>query len=728
MSDAMPWLTGLLAGPAEWRDGLAITVAPWLPASWPLSPNASINLLLALLVLMVLLKARGLQRAETPAFQRASANPPAPAQGSTPLATHAPSATASAPDLRAALKPCRSALIGVGLFSGLINLLMLTGAIFMMEIYDRVLPSRSIPTLVGLAIIAAVLYSAQGVLEFIRGRILSRVGTALDEALSSRIFQMSLRLPLMQGPKAEGHQPLRDLDSIRSFLASSGPGALLDLPWLPLYLVVIFAFHPILGVTALVGALLLVSLTLLTEWRTRTPTKEATALGNKRAALADAGRRNAEVVAAMGMGPRLAAEWQAANGAYLARQQTASDVAGGFGSISRTLRFMLQSAMLGIGAWLVIQGQATAGIIIAGSILFGRAMAPVDGCIANAKNFVNARQSWGRLSRLLQAVPADVAPMALPPPVERLTVANVTLIPPGGQTALVHDVSFTMAAGSAVGVIGPSGSGKSCLTRALVGAWQPVRGKVQLDGASLEQWSPEALGRHIGYLPQDVDLFAGTIAHNIARFEADAAPEAIIAAAKAAGVHDLIVSFPKGYDTEIGEHGAALSAGQRQRIALARALYRDPFLVVLDEPNSNLDTDGEQALQGAIESVKARGGIVVVVAHRPDVLAAVDQIIRMKDGRARPPVARADTLTPREGKPAELQADGAPRLRPAGAGLSPESMAKLQKALANATASQTIITVAADPAENRPDAAQKPKLRIAAVESVPRSVLTGPES
>ncbi|MFV0296025.1 MAG: type I secretion system permease/ATPase [Hyphomicrobiaceae bacterium] len=726
MSDEMPRLAELLHDPIEWWDGLTSALQPWLPDWWPLGPQtssvviASVSVVLLVRILLRTLSVQG--RPHDGGAQIANGNSP---QGRNAPASPLPHRR----ELPAALASCRSALGGVALFSGLINLLMLTGAIFMMEIYDRVLPSRSTPTLVGLAMIAAVLYSAQGFLEFIRGRILSRVGLALDESLSSRIFQMSLCLPLMQGAKAEGHQPLRDLDNIRSFLASGGPGALLDLPWLPLYLLVIFAFHPILGLTALGGALLLVALTAIAEWRTRRPTNEANATGNTRAALAEAGRRNAEVVAARGRGPTLAAAWQQANGGYLARQQGASDVAGGFGSLSRTLRFMMQSAMLGVGAWLVIQGQATAGIIIAGSILFGRAMAPVDGCIANAKNFVNARQSWGRLSHLLQAVPAQAAPMPLPAPRGLLTVTNVSLVPPGGDNVLVHHVSFTIAAGSAVGVIGPSGSGKSCLTRALVGAWQPAHGKVRLDGASLEQWSPEALGRHIGYLPQDVDLFAGTIAHNIARFDPHAEPEVIIAAAKAAGVHDLVVSLPRGYETEIGAYGAALSAGQRQRIALARALYRDPFLVVLDEPNSNLDADGETALLAAIEGVKARGGIAAVVAHRPNVLAAVDRIIAMKDGRARPPVARTDVLPAPDGEPATAPSEGIPRLRTSRATLSSEAAARLQQALSDATASNAVVTVATEPAEGRhANSRGTPKVRVATMERTSPSELPGARS
>jgi PrtD family type I secretion system ABC transporter len=416
----------------------------------------------------------------------------------------------------------------------------------------------------------------------------------------------------------------------------------------------------------------------------------------------------------MGMGHRLGAEWQAANVEYLGRHQRASDVAGSFGALSKTLRFMLQSGMLGLGAWLVLQGQATGGIIIAGSILLGRALAPVDGVIANSKNFVNARQSWARLSKLLGALPVPDEPLSLHPPRARLTVSGLVLVPPGGQAPLVHDVSFEVGAGQAVGVIGPSGSGKSCLSRAIVGAWQPVKGKVQLDGASLNQWSPEAIGRHIGYLPQDVELFAGTIARNIARFEPNADPNAIIAAAQAAGVHNLITSFPDGYDTQIGEQGAALSAGQRQRVALARALYRDPFLIVLDEPNSNLDAAGEQALLEAIEGVKARGGIVVVVAHRPDVLAAVDHIIAMQNGRALSPLSTqqifANLMQGRslpQGRP-QLPANGTKVLSRV------LEDAELKRTIEDGRPPDAVYTLSAEPGVGADAASGKPRLRLAA--------------
>ena len=350
--------------------------------------------------------------------------------------------------------------------------------------------------------------------------------------------------------------------------------------------------------------------------------------------MAEAGRRNAEVLRAMGMAPRMAKLWGEANTKYLASQRQTADAAGGLGAISKVLRFTLQSGVLGLGAYLVIQQQATAGIIIASSIIVARALAPVELAIANWRGFVSARQSWKRLSDILGAMDQGSAPMPLPAPKTSLVVESVTAGPPGVPRLVLQDVAFSMKAGQGLGIIGPSASGKSSLARVIVGVWAPARGKVRLDGAALDQWAPAELGPHIGYLPQDVELFAGTVGQNIARFEPEAPAQAIIAASQAAGVHDMIVRLADGYDTQIGESGAVLSAGQRQRIALARALYRDPFLVVLDEPNSNLDSDGDKALTQAIVRVRQRGGIVVVVAHRPSALAGVDQVLAMLNGRA----------------------------------------------------------------------------------------------
>jgi ATP-binding cassette subfamily C protein len=536
-------------------------------------------------------------------------------------------------ELGDALRVCRNAFIGVGAMSFMINLLYLTGSIFMLEVYDRVLPSRSVPTLVGLALLAGGLYIAQGVLDLIRGRILGRIGTSLDEALNARVFDTIVRLPLMVGGRNEGLQPLRDLDNVRSFLGSAGPSAFFDLPWLPFYLAICFMFHVMIGLTALAGAIILVGLTVVTEYMSRAPAREAMGLAARRNDLAATSRRNAEVLVAMGMSGRLTKRWTDANEKYLAGNQRASDIAGGLGAIAKVMRMTLQSAVLAVGAYLVIHQEATAGVIIAGSILSARALAPVDLAIAHWKGFVAARQSWHRLNRLLEQVPAQAPQTLLQNPSKRLSVEAVSIVPPGDQKLIVTDVTFVLEAGNGLGVIGPSGSGKSSLIRALVGVWQPFRGKVRLDGAALDQWSSDVLGRHVGYLPQDVELFAGSVAQNICRFDPDAKSDAIIMAAKEAGVHEMIIKMRDGYDTQIGEQGTALSAGQAQRVALARALYGNPFLIVLDEPNSNLDTEGDEALTRAVRAARERGAIVIVVAHRPIGIEAMDMLLVLKDGR-----------------------------------------------------------------------------------------------
>jgi ATP-binding cassette subfamily C protein len=531
------------------------------------------------------------------------------------------------------LASCRGAFLGVAVLSGLINLLYLSGSIFMMEVYDRVLPSQSIPTLVGLSVIIVVLYLFQGLFDTLRGRIMARVGAAIDEDLSQQIFQGQLKAPLKGKVDGDGQQPLRDLDQLRAFLAGGGPSALFDLPWMPLYLFICFAFHPWIGLAALGGACLLVMITLLTEMLTKEASRAAVSAALVRNGISEGARRNAEVVQALGMAKRIGARWGEANASYLAHQQRTSDVAGGFGAMSKVLRMLLQSMVLAIGAYLVIDGQATGGIMIASSILTSRAMAPVELAIGNWKGFVSARQGWRRLKTMLETNAQSEDPLKLPAPQMVVSVENAGTGAPGGQRFSVQDVSFELRAGSGLGIIGPSASGKSSLARMLVGVWPTWRGKVRFDGAAIEQWLPEDLGRHIGYLPQDVELFAGTVAQNIARFEPEPKAEAIIAAAKAANVHEMILQLPDGYETQVGEAGAALSGGQRQRLALARALYGDPFLVVLDEPNSNLDNEGEQALTSAIMNIRARGGIVVVIAHRPSALAGVDLVLVMGEGR-----------------------------------------------------------------------------------------------
>lgn len=535
--------------------------------------------------------------------------------------------------IAAALLACRRAFIAIAIFSGALNILMLSGSLFMLQVYDRVLPSRSVQTLVGLVVLIAVLYAFQGLFDIVRSRLLTRVGASLNEQLNEKVFNAAVLLPLKQRSTADGLQPLRDLDQVRTFLSSTGPTALFDLPWMPLYLALCFVFHFWIGVTALAGAVLLVCLTALTEAMTREPAKSAANLAAARLTLADAARRNAGVLHAMGMTPRIAARWTRIDEQHLDAHQKAADVAGELGGISRVLRMMLQSAVLAVGAYLVINQQATAGVIIASSILVSRALAPVELAIANWKGFLGARQSARRLSELVERTERRAPQLDLPSPSKTVTVEHVAAGAPGVPRVLIQNVNFQLQAGQGLGVIGPTAAGKSTLVRTLVGVWPVARGRICLDGASLDQWSGEALGQGLGYLPQDIELFDGTIAENIARFDPEATSDSIVKAAHAARVHNLIVSLPGGYDARIGEGGMALSAGQRQRIALARALYGDPFLVVLDEPNSNLDAEGDDALTQAIFGVRERGGIVVVVAHRQSALASVDLVVAMANGQ-----------------------------------------------------------------------------------------------
>lgn len=539
----------------------------------------------------------------------------------------------SQPLAAAVIAPLRSTIGGIALISGVVNVLALTSPLFMLQVYDRVLASRSLSTLVGLAVLAVALYAFQSLLDIIRARVLLRIGESFDHHLSGRVHEAVVRLPLETRMPGDGLQPLRDLDNVRNFLSGQGPTALFDLPWMPFYLGICFLFHFWIGMTALIGGIVLVSLTIITNARSRGPTSDTVQHGIKRNALMEAGRRNAEVVRAMGLGNRLAARWQKANADYLASNRRAGDVTGGLGGVSKSLRVMLQSAILGVGAYLVINQETSAGVMIASSIMMGRALAPVDLAIGSWKLFLMARQSWTRLDDLLSRMPGTAAVMALPKPEKDLRVEAVTIVPPGERKPTLAGINCVIAAGSALGIIGSSGSGKSTLARALVGVWTPASGKVRVDGAGFDQWDREALGRHIGYLPQGVELFDGTIRENISRFEEGADAEAVVAAAKAAGAHDLILRFENGYETRIGEAGSSLSAGQRQRIGLARALYGDPFLVVLDEPNANLDEKGERAVVNAIASVRERKGIAVVIAHRPSALGAVDFVMVVESGR-----------------------------------------------------------------------------------------------
>ncbi|WP_189434713.1 type I secretion system permease/ATPase [Mesorhizobium sp. M1E.F.Ca.ET.041.01.1.1] len=542
------------------------------------------------------------------------------------------------------MSDCAPGLLGVGLFSAVTNILSLTGSLYMLQVYDRVLPSQSVPTLVGLTVGMLGLYAAYGLLDFVRLRLLVRIASRLYRNLHQRAFAVSVLLPLKAGREADRVDPLRDLDHLRGFLSGSGPTVIFDAPWIPFYLLIIYMLHPSLGVLATVGALAVVALTAVAEILGRRPARMTSEAMISQRALAESGRRNAEVVQAMGLSSRLARRWSDMVHGYLLYQERLSDIIGGTSSLSKALRMALQSSVLGLGAYLVIGGEASPGVIIASSILLGRALAPVDAAIANWKGFLTTRHSYFQLKATFDAFENPTEPMELPRPQTRLTVERLTVAPPGVPKPTVLDVNFQLSSGAGMAIVGPSGSGKTTLVRALVGAWRPLHGKVRLDGASLDQWNPHSLGAHIGYLPQDVELFDGTVADNISRFGGKSDPKGVLAAARAAGVYSMIMHLPEGFQTRIGEGGRALSAGQRQLIGLARALYGEPFLVVLDEPNSNLDVEGDAALAGAILAVRQRGGIVIVVAHRPSALTNIDQVLVLTNGMVRSFGSREEVL------------------------------------------------------------------------------------
>lgn len=536
-------------------------------------------------------------------------------------------------EIRAALAKLRGGFGAIVALSAFINLLTITGSLYLMLVYDRVLPAQSLPTLFSIFAMILIAYAFYGVFDVMRSKMLADVAASLDRSLSGRVQAIEARIALERPEAKEQVSPVRDLDQLRAFIASAGPPALIDLPWILLFLIILTAVHYWLGVVTLVGMLGLAALTLVAERVSGRHVAAVARAAAKRRLLADRQWRHAEIITALGMRDRLMLQWRRIHHDYLDQQATLTDTTATLAGISKVARMVLQSVVLTVGAMLVIDGKATAGIIFASSILSGRALAPVDAAIANWKHFVGARQAWARLDTLFGQVPPPVGERTeLPPPAKSLTVENLSLTPPGSQVTNVAGVSFQAQAGQVVGIIGPSASGKSSLVRGVLGVWKAAKGSVRLDAAAIQQWDSETLGRSIGYVPQSVELFAGTIAENIARFEVGAPSDAVIAAAKAAGVHELIVQLPGGYDLQVGEDGQQLSAGQRQRIALARALYRDPFLVVLDEPNSNLDPDGEVALARAVAGVKARGGIVLLVAHRREILSVVDLLLVMRGG------------------------------------------------------------------------------------------------
>jgi PrtD family type I secretion system ABC transporter len=484
-----------------------------------------------------------------------------------------------------------------------------------------------------LSALAAVLFAFQGVLDVLRNQASGRAATLFERRIAPAVQELVVLQPLLGVSRSMSQQPVRDVDAIRAFLASGGPVAFLDLPWMPLYLAFVFLLHPLLGLACLGGMGLLVLLTVLTERLSKGANSAVTRADATRRAIADANARNAEALKAMGFAGQAVKRFERANHEFLALQTSASDVIANLTGLSKVLRIVLQSGILGLGAYLTVRGEVTAGAIIAGSIATSRALAPVEQVIAHWRGFVGARQSYGRLNRALNLLPPEGDPIVLPPPSKGLAVQNATVVVPGSQRVVLLNASFELWSGQALAIIGPSAAGKSSLARAITGVWPLARGSIRLDGAELDRWAAEDLGRHIGYLPQDVTLFEGAIADNICRLEDEKDSEAIIAAARAANVHDMILGLPQGYETNVGPDGAALSGGQRQRVALARALFRNPFLVVLDEPNSNLDAEGENALASAIHAIRDRGGIAIVIAHRPSVLAAVDLVAMLNNGQ-----------------------------------------------------------------------------------------------
>lgn len=522
-----------------------------------------------------------------------------------------------------------SALFLVSLVS---NLLMLTGPLFMLQIYDRVLGSRSMPTLVALTLLVVVLYGFYGFIEWLRARMATRLAGAIEETLSTDLFRAAIRLRLLPGALGNT-DPLRDLETVRQFASGPGPLALFDLPWLPVYLGIVFLLHPMLGWIAAGGAAIITMLLVVNEMFARRPSEEVTRAVSQRQERTEDARLNAEPVVAMGMLGAVTARWQEAASLLISAQRKASDWNSFYSSLTKAFRFLLQSAVLAAGAFLVIEGEITAGLMIAASIVTSRALAPVEQVVAQWRGFLAARQARTRIAALLGRIEERERELALPKPTRSIVVRQLATGPDRTRKPLVAGVNFSLEAGEAMGILGLSGSGKTSLARALVGVWPVLQGEVRLDGSELSHFDPEALGAAIGYLPQDVDLFDGTVAQNISRFQPQAPSEAILKAAALAQTHELIASLPDGYDTRLGERGAVLSAGQRQRIGLARALYGDPFLIVLDEPNSNLDFEGDAALTSALTAAKARGAIVIVVAHRPSAIAAADKLLFLQSGR-----------------------------------------------------------------------------------------------
>jgi PrtD family type I secretion system ABC transporter len=536
-------------------------------------------------------------------------------------------------EVKDAVAASRRALNATFLFSAVINILMMAGPLFMLQVYDRVLSSGSFPTLISLSIITAGLYGIIGMLEFSRSRIVGRVGAEIDQRLSDRIFEASLRKSL--ATQGAAGPSLRELDSFRQFISGPAPLTFFDAPWTPVYLFVIFMTHWLLGVAATIGTILLLCMAWVSEQRGRQPLTQAGQSVAKSLEMAETGQRNAEAITAMGMLGAYRARWQTLNGEGLGWQLLASDRLGGMSAVTKTMRLLMQSLMLAIAAGLAITGAISPGSIIAATIIFGRALAPVEQVVGHWRGFIKARESYYKLEEVLTYAPADKQRTPFPRPKGFLEIQNVRVAAPETRNIILNGISFHANPGQMLAVIGPSASGKSTLVRTIVGLWPSFGGAVMLDGARLDQWHPEDLGQHIGYLPQSVELFAGTVKQNIARFREDVTDDQVIEAAKQAHAHELILGLPRGYETELGAYATYLSGGQRQRIALARAMFGTPPLVVLDEPNSNLDRPGDEALSSAIDGMRSRGQTIVLVSHRVQAIGKADLLLFLEKGQQR---------------------------------------------------------------------------------------------
>ncbi|MEI8209654.1 MAG: type I secretion system permease/ATPase [Methylococcales bacterium] len=534
-------------------------------------------------------------------------------------------------DLEKALNLCKGAFIWAAVFSMVINILQLVPTIYMLQLYDRVVPTGNRSTLLMLTLIMLVLFLTLGALEWVRSQILVRVSSRLEILLNERLFNVCYKQALYSGGQQASSQALDDLTSLRQFLTGNGLFAFFDVPWMPVYIAVMFIFHPSYGWAAIGVAIILIIVAIIQERSTAKILGEANALANVGRGLVNKNLRNAEVIESMGMLQNIQKRWVEGTRQVLVLQATASSRAGLVSGLSKVIRMSSQSLILALGAYLVIENEITGGLMIAGSILLGRALAPIDMMIGSWKGFVGARGQYHRLNELLRQIPTELEKMTLPDPEGFFQLEGAVVIPPGAKLPALKGITMTIAKGDVVGVIGPSGSGKSTFARALLGIWPTANGKVRLDGAEVFSWNRKELGSFIGYLPQDIELFEGTISENIARF-GDIDPEKVVNAAKMADVHTMILRLPQGYDTHIGAGGGNLSGGQRQRIGLARALYGDPVIVVLDEPNSNLDEQGEAALGNAIIRLKQKKVTVIIITHRNNVLVNVDNLLILNDG------------------------------------------------------------------------------------------------